>query len=1157
MRSIIIYLFSLAIVISSSKGSIFAQTQDILFDHLTNEDGLGSSTIHSVTQDKEGFMWFASSGGLYRYDGYQLRAFLNNPQDTTSILDNRVNSLLVGSDNTIYVGTWDRGLSIYDQKTESFTNYYNGSKAHPINANQVKCLFEDSKKNIWLGLAEDGGLNLLNKKTKQFKHYAVTPTDKGNNRCMAIAEDKNGLLWIATYDNGLYTFNPKTEKFTKIYINDPYASKMSGWAKRIKFDDKGNLWVVTCGSGMYCYHPESKMVKHWDSKDKRLACDNIWDIQFESSGRAWLATDGEGLVLMDIDKEIFTHYKNEANNPKSINTDAIYCLFKDNTNILWVGTFNGGVNIYNPNKLKFPCYRPIFNDPSSLSNKSILCLLEDEEHNIWIGTDGGGLNLYNPMKYGDKFIHFHSDPNNKEKTAPDVVKSIYLDGEGRIWLGTWGRGVALFDPKKNTFDYSISKKTNINTGGVWFIVEDVDKSVWISELGIGMKRIDPKTFQYKNYGVNSYTGLYNPVFLSAKMDSKHRFWVGSEGSGIFLYDRKNDKFKNYANKPEDSKSVAGNIIRTIFEDHRGRMWFGTLGHGMSLFNENDGSFTNFSEKDGLIGNTVNSILEDKYGTLWISTNNGLMKFNPDTKKIKGYDKLDGLQGNDFNYNSSLLTSAGVMMFGGVNGMNVFDPDKILDNAYRPPVFVTGISIFNHPVKMNDETGILHQSILETNSITLTHKQSVVTFTFSGLNFTHAQKNAYAYMLEPFESKWNYVGNKKEATYTNLDPGEYVFRVKASNNDGVWNEKGISISITILPPFWKTWWFRILVFVLVAGATLGFFTWRIKALKAQKELLEIKVKERTKKLNESNILLKERQDEIMQQSEELQQQAEELLSQRDALTNQNKKISEQNNHITASVRYAQTLQNAILPSLDPLGDHLEYFKIYQPKDIVSGDFYWYANLNKENPLPDHSTDRYILSVIDCTGHGVPGAFMTLVADRLMNEAVVEHQIIDPALILEELDKGVQAILKQNTTTNRDGMDLVVCLFEHRSDLSVDITFAGSKNPLFYYDCANHQIVKVEADRRYIGMMTTKNRPSDFTNKKINVKKGDLVFLCTDGYIDQSNDERKRLGSRLFVDYLLEFAHLPVIQIKDQLEQRLKEWQGNQTQRDDISLIGIRI
>ena len=323
------------------------------------------------------------------------------------------------------------------------------------------------------------------------------------------------------------------------------------------------------------------------------------------------------------------------------------------------------------------------------------------------------------------------------------------------------------------------------------------------------------------------------------------------------------------------------------------------------------------------------------------------------------------------------------------------------------------------------------------------------------------------------------------------------------------------------------------------------------------LLEEKVEIRTKELKESNTLLQERQDEIMQQSEELQQQAEELMAQRDALTTQNKKISEQNNHITASVRYAQTLQKAILPSLEPIEKHLECFTIYQPKDIVSGDFYWYANLNGDDANQGERPDRYILSVIDCTGHGVPGAFMTLIADRLMYEAAIEHQIQDPAEILEELDRGIQVILKQNVSTNRDGMDLVVCLFEHQNDQSVTITFAGSKNPLFYYEKASQQIIKVEADRRYIGMISTKSQQSKFTNKTIHLKKGDVVFLCTDGYIDQSNDERKRLGSKLFMQYLLEFADLPVDQLKSELENKLKEWQGEQMQRDDISLIGIRI
>jgi len=1137
-------LFILYILMSLHIKASFCQPVDVYFDHLTNEDGLGSSTVHSICRDAKGFIWIGTSAGLYRYDGYKLKAFLNNQKNEKTLAGNRINTMLFASDNTLYVGTWDNGLSVYDYDNESFINYNKASKKYHLKSNEVKCIFEDSKKNIWLAMTgNDAGLFLLDKKTKQFADFKL-PED---NRCLAVTEDKNGLLWLCSYNTGLYTFNPQTKVFTKIIVPDPVAKHIEGWAKKMVFDKKGNLWIATCGSGLYCYNPVTKRVKHWDDKTPSLGCSNIWDIHVEKDGNLWLATDGQGLVWLDAVNDTFLHFKNESTDQNSINTNAVYSLFKDDVGILWIGTFNGGVNIYNPNKLKFNCYKHIASDSKSLSNKSVLSVYEDIEKNIWVGTDGGGLDLFQGKN--NEFIHFKPDPSNPNQTAPSVVKSIFQDSQKRIWIGTWGRGLVLFDPKTKRFDYSYSQTTRIDEAGVWAILEDDDRNLWVSALGKGVKKIDPKTFKYKDYSPYTRCGLSSPNLLCLFKDSKHRIWCGSEGFGLYLYQPATERFKNFSNDTLDAHSIAGDVIRTIFEDHKGRLWIGTLGHGLCLFNEQKSNFTNFGDNDGLIGNTVNSIQEDKSGNLWIGTNNGMMKFNPDTKKIRSFDRFDGLQSNDFNYCSSTLSSDGDLFFGGLNGLNRFNPEKIKDNMNLPPVFITGLSIFNTPVEMNAPDQILSKSILSTTEITLTHKQSVITFNFSALNFTHSLKNGYAYMLEKFESKWNYVGSKREATYTNLDPGEYIFRVKACNNDGVWNEAGTSLKVIILPPFWKTWWFRLAIVITVAGGAWVFFSWRIMALKKQKQQLEEKVNERTKELNDSNIQLRESQAEI-------RQQAEELVVQKDALMVQNNQIIAQNNHITASVRYAQTLQKAILPSLEPIEKHLECFSIYMPKDIVSGDCYWYANLNDKNNIEEIS-DRYILSVIDCTGHGVPGAFMTLVADRLMYEAVVEHGVETPCEILEELDKGIQSTLKQETNTNRDGMDLVVCLFEHQADKSVNLTFAGSKNPLFYYDSSQHAIVKVEADRRYIGMMGTKAKVQRFTQKQVQLKKGDVVFLCTDGYIDQSNDERKRLGTKLFTEYLLEFSKLPVNEMKQQLEDKLKQWQGNQAQRDDISLIGIRI
>jgi serine phosphatase RsbU (regulator of sigma subunit) len=599
------------------------------------------------------------------------------------------------------------------------------------------------------------------------------------------------------------------------------------------------------------------------------------------------------------------------------------------------------------------------------------------------------------------------------------------------------------------------------------------------------------------------------------------------------------------NVANDTNSLASSATHSTFEDSQNRIWIGTR-DGISLLLPN-GKFKNYTTKNGLPNNAINGILEDKKGNLWITTNQGLSKFNPQNQTFTNYFESDGLTSSQFKINSVFKDKKGYMYLGTIKGLNVFHPDSIQSNPHLPNVYLTDFKIFNKSVKIGEFDSLLTKVIGQTQTITLTYQHSVFSFDFVALNFTHSEKNQYAYIMEGFEKEWNYVGHQRTATYTNLDAGTYTFRVKASNNDGVWNEKGISIKIIILPPWWETWWFRtLLIGSIILGAFL-FYRWRVRAIEAQKNRLEKLVEERTFELKEKN-------NEVSQQAEELMQQAEELLTQRDFIQAQNQQLAiqnqlveEKNQQIRQSINAALTIQKAILPHQKKL-EHLlgEHFVLYNPKDVVSGDFYWLHQIE----------NKTIVVVADCTGHGVPGAFMTLIGNSLLDKIVRVLKITDPAEILTQLHQEVFRSLKQKYTGNNYGMDAIALCIDKMDENQPKITFSGAKNSIYIVDGIDNQNVKIlKGSRRAIGGQQNASIP--FDNQVVSLHQGSLVYLGSDGFIDQNNPRRKRFGSDKFVQLIKSYADKGLDEQAQLFKQALEQHMQDTHQRDDILLMGFKV
>ncbi|MDA3894500.1 MAG: ATP-binding protein [Salinivirgaceae bacterium] len=829
----------------------FAQNLDYEFEHLTVNDGLAQSTIYCILKDKNGFIWFGTENALNKYDGYEFTVYQHNDSDTTSYGGYSSNNMLEDSKGNFWIGT-SYGLNLFNREKETFTIYrYNEEDTNTISSNFIGCIFEDKNHNFWIGTL-GGGLNLFQKETNSFKrfiHDSLNVNSIGSNYISSIVEDEKGNLWMANNKGDLIYFNQKNEKFT----NKKYDKNFSGQLDvqiygKITLDSKGNLWIGT-ENGLYIYNISTDKCKRitTESSNNSINSNAITSILEYKEGEYWIGTDHGGINIFDSKTNTFSYLQNKPNDNTSLSNNQVYTIYKDDDSNLWVGNYNGGVNVIYKNKNKFEVFEPNPYDTNSLSFSSVIGLHEDRQGKIWIATDGGGLDLFNPKN--KTFKHFRHNSNDKNSISSNVVTCIYEDKSGTVWIGTYLAGLNMFDRENNKFIHykqNIENETSIVHNTVWNIIEDANNNLWIGTSD-GLDLFDRKTQlfkHFKNDPQNSYSISANNITTFFE-DSKQNLWIGT-AFGLNKFDQASQKFIRFTSNPEDSTSLINDFISSIYEDSKGNLWIATSG-GLSLMNKHNNTFTNFTKTDGLPDNIIVSILEDSHSNLWLGTKQGLSKFNYQSKTFINYDEKDGLPSNEFNLRAYVKSSTGQFYFGTPSGLVSFFPDKIVQNKHIPKMAFTEFTIFNKPVEIGAENSPLKKHINYSDSIVLSYKQSVFTIKYAALNFINSEKNQYAYKLVGFDNDWNYVGAERKATYTNLDPGEYTFKVKGANNDGYWNLEGISLKIIITPPFWEIWWFRLIIVTLILGSFFLFYRIKIKRIEAQKTFLEQKVSERTYEL----------------------------------------------------------------------------------------------------------------------------------------------------------------------------------------------------------------------------------------------------------------------------------------------------------------------
>lgn len=848
--------YLLIILLLPALTPAMAQRQDIKFEHLDINNGVSQNHIKCIMQDNRGFMWFGTRDGLNRYDGYRFTIYKNEAKDSTSLGNSFVSAMVEDSKGIIWVATRGGGLSRYDKERDHFTTYKNDPKnLNSLSSDLLTHVTKDKYDNLWI-CTEDAGIICLDPTRTKFTRYSHKENDAkslGNDITQAAFEDSRGNMWIAT-SGGLSLFDSQTGTFTTYRHSNKNPSSLTNDKVYTIFEDsRHRMWIGTVGGGLDQFDYNSGKFKHFKSESNNsnsIQSNVIHALGEDTTGNLWIGTENGGLCIYHHETGTFRNYMRDEIDDRSINNNSIYSIFRDKNSNMWVGTFAGGINLMTRNSNRFTHFKHT-SFSNSLSNNNVLCLTESHNGKIWVGTDGGGLNLFDPVT--KNFTCFKHEPGNKNSICGNYVLKVIEDSKGRAWIGTWGDGLTVYDPRRNSYSHFKNDPANpssLSGNNVWTFFEDRDKNIWIGTYGNGLNLYDPITGTFRQF--DDQTASSSSKKIQSISENEHGdLIIGTDGGGLLLFNKRTEKFINYVHQ-ENKNSLSDNRINDVYIDKKGNWWICCMA-GLNCYDPQTGLFTKYTTEDGLPNNVIFGIQEDIAGNLWISTNRGMARFNLHNKKFKKFGIADGLQSYEFKMKANCKTRSGAMYFGGINGFNEFYPANIKEDPFEPPLVLTDFQIFNKKVaisKIGDDHSPLKKDISLTNNITLPYNNSVISFEFASLNYTVGEKKQYAYMLEGFDKNWNEVGIQRTATYTNLDPGKYVFKVKGLNNEGGWSLRTINLNLTITPPFWMTWTFRICVLAFLLGVTFVIIRVRLNTIKAKQRQLEKLVEERTESLKTS-------------------------------------------------------------------------------------------------------------------------------------------------------------------------------------------------------------------------------------------------------------------------------------------------------------------
>jgi signal transduction histidine kinase/ligand-binding sensor domain-containing protein len=854
---ILIGLLFIAIINTYSEQKIMQ------FKHLGTDEGLSSTKIKCAFQDYKGFMWIGTNNGLNKYNGGTFVVYKNHPAAPGNILGNFISTIFEDHNKNLLFGT-DAGLSTYNRDLDQFINFKD-EKSSALYQNEItiNSIAEDSIGNLWL--ATKTGLiyfNRISNKITTYKHDSLNHSSISLNSVLSVYIDKIGRIWVGT-NKGLNLFNSISKTFVHIEKCIDHNETISDLSFLDITEDKaGNIWFGS-SNGLFCLQKNAKPEKyglihyiHNTNDQSSISKGRIPVVFSDYEGNLWIG--GGGLFLFNKTQNKFSRFGVDDFNPMGLNNESITGIAKDKNHNLWVCTRGGGVNISVKNSGFILQYKKLPGAPESLSSNTVSCFYEDPSNKIWVGTDGGGLNLFD--KKTGKFSRYNT---TNSKLSSNAVLCMVEGNENQIWMGTWGGGLVSFNTKTKIFRPITKENSLIPDNSLYSIAKDSIGNLWIGSFEKGLIYYNVKENSFKSYSSENSKILNNQINI-VKIDRKGNIYMGSSKS-FQIYVPSKNKFISFKNNLTDPKTISSLGIFDIFIENDTSIWIATV-NGLNRYNHQSGLFKKYFQSNGLPHSTIKAITIDKSGVLWVTTLNGLCRFDYKKNTFRNYTKSDGLQDNEFYERSIVTDKKGKIFVGGINGFNIIFPELIATNKTVPNIVITDFHIFNEKVKIGETGSSLKKQISETKEITLSYKQSVLTFYFAAMDFTNPQKNKYAYKMENFDANWTYCGNRMDATYTNLNPGNYIFHVKGSNDDDVWNETGTTLKITITPPWWETKIAIASFVLLVISLFLGIYIFRVMQLNNQKLLLEELVKVRTEELDNRNVELANKNEEIRTQAE---------------------------------------------------------------------------------------------------------------------------------------------------------------------------------------------------------------------------------------------------------------------------------------------------
>lgn len=810
----------LALLLSPVPSYATLPTQDLTFQKLlgnsygNEEFELG--IVETIIRDTYGFMWFGTESGIVSYDGQTMKAYYKKEDDINSLCDDHIYDLTIDHNGGLWIAT-TMGLCRYNHTKDNFSQFFNViDKDNPLSSRTIQSIDVDNKNRLWIGTTH--GLGIFDIASETLVKIIQRPSNndsrlkKYNIASVYVDEHNPEHIWVGTFGEGLDLFNLDGERLAH-WDKDQNTNPSINWNWIIDTlrDDDGSLWIAYHGGGLDRLSADGSSIKHYvpdDNTPNSLSTKTLKKLTKDSKGNIWISTDHGGLQVYNPATDDFQSYRPNSSKKNSLSSGSVRTVYEDTLGDLWVGLFPSGINYVDASHSRFKHWTHDSKNPNTIINNEILFLLEDKQNHLYIGTERG-LSIVN--RQTNTYSHFTKKSTNGALHSNSIL-AIHEDSHGHIWLGTWAGGLHKFNKKNQTIEKvslpkSINQKTYADPLYIWSLEEDDKGNLWIGtqQNGVFKLHLDSQTLTHFTPSEDAQGSISTPYVSAIFLDSQNTLWLGTN-EGVDMYIPNKNNFSNFPILTGKKDKESNFDVISFFEDSRHRIWIGSKQTGIAVISANRKNYTIINKKNGLSSLKVAGIQESNNGIIWVSTLSGIDSINPDTLQvISHYDESHGIAGNKHARNASYKDRDGHLYFGGSQGITQFDPHNVIDDTTIPPVYLTGLSIFNKEIKPNDTNAILDTDIKFTKKISLPYSKNIFTIDFALLSYRSPSKNLYSYKLAGFDKSWRKAGKKTSATYTNLDPGTYTFNVRGANRDGIWNIKGATLEIKITPPYWQTWW----------------------------------------------------------------------------------------------------------------------------------------------------------------------------------------------------------------------------------------------------------------------------------------------------------------------------------------------------------------